>query len=111
MSLVGDAEYCPGVAVVAVPDPGHSRRLRASRELAVADGDHLRGFRTYEQEIGDYARRSRAFAPASPNDDSFRTDARNFWAMAKGVRLVPTSLQEPRALANLNHRASACTTP
>jgi hypothetical protein len=30
------------IAVVAVPEPGHSRRLRASRELTVADGDHAR---------------------------------------------------------------------
>lgn len=80
MSVVGDAGYCPS------PSPRRRWRYRGlamvgsyvlAGELATAGGDHLCGFRAYEHEIGDYARRSRAFARAASPNDLFRTAARN----------------------------------
>jgi 2-polyprenyl-6-methoxyphenol hydroxylase-like FAD-dependent oxidoreductase len=73
-------------------------------ELAAAGGDHERGFRAYEHEIGDYARRSRAFARGMakrliPNSRA------ELWAMANAVRLVahiPPAII--RAAAKLNRK-------
>jgi len=102
VSLVGDAGYCPGPAV------GTSLAVVGAfvlaGELAAAGGDHVRGFRAYEHEIGDYVRRSRAFAVGVAKrliPDS-RTE---LWLMANVVRLVahiPPGIT--RALAKLDRK-------
>jgi 2-polyprenyl-6-methoxyphenol hydroxylase-like FAD-dependent oxidoreductase len=102
VSLVGDAGYCPGPAVGGGTSLAVVGAYVLAGELAAAGGDHERGFRAYEHEIGDYARRSRAFARGMakrliPNSRA------ELWAMANAVRLVariPPAIT--RALANLN---------
>jgi 2-polyprenyl-6-methoxyphenol hydroxylase-like FAD-dependent oxidoreductase len=104
VSLVGDAGYCPGPAVGGGTSLAVVGAYVLAGELAAAGGDHIRGFRAYEHEIGDYVRRSRAFAVGVAKrliPDS-RTE---LWMMANGVRLVahiPPGLT--RALAKLNRK-------
>jgi 2-polyprenyl-6-methoxyphenol hydroxylase-like FAD-dependent oxidoreductase len=62
VALVGDAGHCPGPAVGGSTSLAVVGAYILAGELAAAGGDHERAFPAYEAEIGDYVRRSRAFA-------------------------------------------------
>lgn len=62
VTLVGDAGYCPGPAVGGSTTLSVLGAYVLAGELAQAGGDHVRALITYEQEMGEPARRSRAFA-------------------------------------------------
>src|SRR3954466_7517251 len=62
VTLVGDAGYCPGPAVGGSTSLAVLGAYVLAGELAAAGGDHTRAFPAYEREMGDYVRRSRAFA-------------------------------------------------
>jgi 2-polyprenyl-6-methoxyphenol hydroxylase-like FAD-dependent oxidoreductase len=87
VTLVGDAGYCPGPAVGGSTSLAVVGAYVLAGELAAYGGDHTRAFPAYEAEIGDYVRRSRAFAvnaarrlvPGSPFD---------LWALTRLAWLV-----------------------
>ncbi|MEU1882603.1 FAD-dependent monooxygenase [Streptosporangium sp. NPDC020072] len=93
VSLAGDAGYCPGPAVGGSTSLAVVGAYVLAGELAEAGGDHTRAFPAYEQEIGDYVRRSRSFAvgaakrliPASPG--ALRTLTWGMWL----INHIPTS--------------------
>jgi 2-polyprenyl-6-methoxyphenol hydroxylase-like FAD-dependent oxidoreductase len=111
VTLVGDAGYCPGPAV------GGSRSLAVvgafalARELALAGGDHtVVAYPVYERALGDYVRRSRAFAATMANRLIPRSRTQ-LWALTAGPRLLTAvpghwSGHSPGAVTG-----SACTTP
>ncbi|GIH97702.1 FAD-dependent monooxygenase [Planobispora siamensis] len=87
VSLAGDAGYCPGPAVGGSTSLAVVGAYVLAGELAAAGGDHTRAFPAYEREIGDYVRRSRAFAVGAarrliPGSRSA------VWGMVQGIRLV-----------------------
>ncbi|MBB4915214.1 FAD-dependent monooxygenase [Streptosporangium saharense] len=104
VSLAGDAGYCPGPAVGGSTSLAVVGAYVLAGELAEAGGDHTRAFPAYEQEIGDYVRRSRAFAvgaakrliPATPG--ALRTMKQSVWL----VNHIPTPVA--RALTSLGAR-------
>jgi 2-polyprenyl-6-methoxyphenol hydroxylase-like FAD-dependent oxidoreductase len=102
VSLVGDAGYCPGPAVGGGTSLAVVGAYVLAGELAAAGGDHVRGFRAYEHELGDYARRSRTFALSVAK--RIVPDSRaELWAMVNGTRLlahIPPRII--RALSQLN---------
>lgn len=102
VALAGDAGYCPGPAVGGSTSLAVIGAYVLAGELARFGGDHTRAFPSYEREIGEYVRQSRAFAigsakrivPGSPFD---------LWALVSVMRLVnvvPNGIT--RALAKLN---------
>src|SRR5246127_5040696 len=102
VTLVGDAGYCPGPAVGGSTSLAIVGAYILAGELSVHAPDHSAGFAAYEREIGDYVKRSRAFAvsaakkvvPARPLD---------LWMVVGAARLVnvlPGSVS--RAIAKLN---------
>jgi 2-polyprenyl-6-methoxyphenol hydroxylase-like FAD-dependent oxidoreductase len=104
VSLVGDAGYCPGPAVGGGTSLAVVGAYVLASELAAAGGDHVRGFRAYEHELGDYVRRSRAFALGVAKR-LIPDNRAELWAMANGARLVahiPPGIT--RALAKLNRK-------
>jgi 2-polyprenyl-6-methoxyphenol hydroxylase-like FAD-dependent oxidoreductase len=62
VSMVGDAAYCPGAAVGGSTSLAVVGAYVLAGELCSADGDYVRAFAAYENEMIDYVRRSRAFA-------------------------------------------------
>ncbi|MFF4986538.1 FAD-dependent monooxygenase [Streptosporangium saharense] len=104
VSLAGDAGYCPGPAVGGSTSLAVVGAYVLAGELAEAGSDHTRAFPAYEQEIGDYVRRSRAFAvgaakrliPATPG--ALRTMKQSVWL----VNHIPTPVT--RALTSLGAR-------
>ncbi|GAA3442851.1 FAD-dependent monooxygenase [Planomonospora venezuelensis] len=101
VSLVGDAGYCPGPAVGGSTSLAVVGAYVLAGELAEARGDHTRAFPAYEREIGDYVRRSRAFAVGAAKRLIPATRL-GLWSLVQGVRLVnhvPTPVA--RALAGL----------
>ncbi|MER7133252.1 FAD-dependent monooxygenase [Streptosporangium saharense] len=104
VSLAGDAGYCPGPAVGGSTSLAVVGAYVLAGELAGAGGDHTRAFPAYEQEIGDYVRRSRTFAvgaakrliPATPG--ALRTMKQGVWL----VNHIPTPVA--RALTSLGAR-------
>jgi 2-polyprenyl-6-methoxyphenol hydroxylase-like FAD-dependent oxidoreductase len=87
VTLVGDAGYCPGPAVGGSTSLAVVGAYILAGELAAAGGDHERGLAAYEAEIGDYVRRSRAFAIGAAKRivPGNRFD---LWALLTGVRLM-----------------------
>ncbi|MGH3392399.1 MAG: FAD-dependent monooxygenase [Actinomadura sp.] len=102
VTLVGDAGYCPGPAVGGSTSLAVLGAYVLAGELAAADGHHERAFASYEQELAELVRRSRAFALGAAK--SIVPESRlGVWALIQGARLVstlPAGLS--RALARLN---------
>ncbi|MEU4539979.1 FAD-dependent monooxygenase [Streptosporangium sp. NPDC023825] len=104
VSLVGDAGYCPGPAVGGGTSLAVVGAYVLAGELAEARGDHTRAFTAYEQQIGDYVRRSRTFAVATAKR-LIPGSRLELWALIQGARLInnaPAPLA--RALTGLNGR-------
>jgi 2-polyprenyl-6-methoxyphenol hydroxylase-like FAD-dependent oxidoreductase len=102
VTLVGDAGYCPGPAVGGSTSLAVLGAYVLAGELAQARGDHLRAFATYEQELGETVRRSRAFARGAAKALLPGSHAA-LWATTRGLQLVsllPSSLTT--AIAKLN---------
>ncbi|GAA0207920.1 FAD-dependent monooxygenase [Saccharothrix mutabilis subsp. mutabilis] len=101
VALVGDAGYCPGPAVGGSTSLAVVGAYVLAHELA-AHRDHAAGFAAYEREMGDYVRRSRAFALTAAK--RLLPDSRlDLWLLRNGARLVsrlPVSVG--RAAARLN---------
>ncbi len=102
VTLVGDAGYCPGPAVGGSTSLAVVGAYILAGELATHAPDHTAAFAAYEREIGDYVKRSRAFAtsaakkvvPARPLD---------LWIVVNAARLtnmLPGSVS--RAIAKLD---------
>jgi 2-polyprenyl-6-methoxyphenol hydroxylase-like FAD-dependent oxidoreductase len=102
VTLVGDAAYCPGPAVGGSTSIAVLGAYVLAGELAQADGDYLRAFASYEQQMADPVRRSRAFA---------RTVAKSLvpgstagaWALTLATQLItmlPAGLT--KAVAKMN---------
>jgi 2-polyprenyl-6-methoxyphenol hydroxylase-like FAD-dependent oxidoreductase len=102
VTLVGDAGYCPGPAVGGSTSLAVVGAYILAGELSAHAPDHRAAFAAYEREIGDYVKRSRAFAvsaakkvvPARPLD---------LWTLVAAARLVnvlPGSVC--RVIAKLN---------
>ncbi|CCH29995.1 FAD-dependent monooxygenase [Actinosynnema sp. NPDC047251] len=87
VALVGDAGYCPGPAVGGSTSLAVVGAYVLAGELAEAGGDHVRAFAAYEREIGEYVRRSRAFAVGAAKRIVPRT-RRDVWLLRNGGRLV-----------------------
>ncbi|GAA3071981.1 FAD-dependent monooxygenase [Streptosporangium carneum] len=87
VSLVGDAGYCPGPAVGGSTSLAVVGAYVLAGELARARGDHTRAFPAYEREIGDYVRRSRAFAVAAAKR-LIPASGLGLWGLIQGVRLI-----------------------
>ncbi|MGR6915950.1 FAD-dependent monooxygenase [[Actinomadura] parvosata] len=87
VSLAGDAGYCPGPAVGGSTSLAVVGAYVLAGELAAHGGDHTRAFPAYEAELGEYVRRSRAFAVNAARKivPGSRFD---LWAMARLVRLI-----------------------
>lgn len=102
VTLVGDAAYCPGPVVGGSTSMAVVGAYILAGELAEAGGDHERAFATYEREIGDYVRGSRAFALHTART-LIPAHRAQVWALIQGVRLIshlPPGLA--RALAKLD---------
>ncbi|MFG1683778.1 FAD-dependent monooxygenase [Nonomuraea sp. NPDC049269] len=87
VTLVGDAGYCPGPAVGGSTSLAVVGAYILAGELAAAHGDHERAFPAYEAEIGEYVRRSRAFAVGAAKRivPGTRFD---LWALTQAARLI-----------------------
>ncbi|TDD42637.1 FAD-dependent oxidoreductase [Nonomuraea terrae] len=94
VTLVGDAGYSPGPALGGGTSLAVVGAYVLAGELAAHGGDHTRALPAYEAEIGDYVRRSRAFAVDMAAklvpDTPFA-----LWGMTQALRLIsrlPTGL-------------------
>jgi 2-polyprenyl-6-methoxyphenol hydroxylase-like FAD-dependent oxidoreductase len=102
VALVGDAGFCPGPAVGGSTSLAVVGAYVLAGELAAAGGDPAVGFPAYEAEIGDYVRRSRAFAVGAAKRIVPAT-ARDLWVMRQALRLVAhLPLPVGRLLAKMN---------
>ncbi len=102
VTLVGDAGFCPGPAVGGSTSLAVVGAYVLAGELAAAGGDPAVAFPAYEAEIGDYVRRSRAFAVGTAKR-LIPGSERELWVMRQAMRLfghLPSPLG--RALARLN---------
>ncbi|XVV06486.1 FAD-dependent monooxygenase [Actinosynnema sp. CA-248983] len=101
MTLVGDAGYCPGPAVGGSTSLAVVGAYVLANEMA-AHRNHTDAFQAYENEIGDYVRRSRAFALTAAKR-LLPSTGRDVWLLRNGARLI-TRLPLPlgRALMTLN---------
>ncbi|WP_117208559.1 FAD-dependent monooxygenase [Allorhizocola rhizosphaerae] len=103
VSLVGDAGYCPGPAVGGSTSLAVVGAYMLAGELAAAGGDHTRAFPAYEREIGEYVRRSRAFAMGAVKQ-LIPSSRRGLWAIVAVSRFVNhTPLWLSRALSKLSN--------
>ncbi|MEU7528752.1 FAD-dependent monooxygenase [Saccharothrix sp. NPDC042600] len=100
VTLVGDAGYCPGPAVGGSTSLAVVGAYVLAHELA-AHRDHADGFAAYEREMGDYVRRSRAFALTAAR--KLLPDSRlDLWLLRNGARVVARlPLSVGRAVARL----------
>ncbi|MEV4369770.1 FAD-dependent monooxygenase [Nonomuraea sp. NPDC049637] len=87
VTLAGDAGYCPGPAVGGSTSLAVVGSYVLAGELAAHGGDHRTAYPAYEAEIGEYVRRSRAFARRAATGivPGSRFDV---WALTQGIRLV-----------------------
>jgi 2-polyprenyl-6-methoxyphenol hydroxylase-like FAD-dependent oxidoreductase len=102
VTLVGDAGYCPGPAVGGSTSLSVLGAYVLAGELAQAGGDHERAFASYEREMGEPVRRSRAFARGVAKSLVPRSRA-GVWALTRGAQLIsllPAGLT--KAVAKLN---------
>lgn len=102
VSLVGDAGYCPGPAIGGSTSLAVVGAYVLAGELAAAGGDHTRAFAAYERELGDYVRRSRAFALGAAKRliPAGHTELRVTAGVLRLVEHLPERLT--RALTKLN---------
>lgn len=94
ITLVGDAGYCPGPVVGGSTSLSVLGAYVLAGELARAGGDYARAFATYEHEMADHVRRSRAFARTMAKT-LVPGSAAAVWALTRGAHLVtllPTGL-------------------
>ena len=87
MTLVGDAGYCPGPAVGGSTSLAVVGAYTLAGELATHMPDYAAAFAAYEREIGDYVRRSRAFAVTAAKR-LVPANALNLWALVQTARLI-----------------------
>ena len=102
VTLVGDAGFCPGPAVGGSTSLAVVGAYVLAGELAAAGGDPAVAFPAYEAEIGDYVRRSRAFAVGTAKR-LIPGSKRELWVMRQAMRAfghLPLPLS--RALARMN---------
>ncbi|MCC8250143.1 FAD-dependent monooxygenase [Saccharothrix luteola] len=102
VTLVGDAGFCPGPAVGGSTSLAVVGAYVLAGELAAAGGDPAVAFPAYEAEIGDYVRRSRAFAVGAAKR-LIPGSKRELWVMRQAIRAfghLPPPLG--RALARMN---------
>jgi 2-polyprenyl-6-methoxyphenol hydroxylase-like FAD-dependent oxidoreductase len=102
VTLVGDAGYCPGPAVGGSTSLAVIGAYVLARELIAAEGDHLRAFSAYQQEMAEKVSRSRVFARGAAKA-LLPGSAAGVWAITRGAQLVsslPATLT--RTLAKLN---------
>lgn len=87
VTLAGDAGYCPGPAVGGSTTLAVVGAHALAGELAAAGGDHVRGFKAYEQTMGEYVRLSRQFAIGAAKNlvPGSRTA---LWLVMQGARAV-----------------------
>lgn len=105
VSLAGDAGYSPGAAVGGSTSLAIVGAYVLAGELAAAGGDHVRGFRAYEDALRDYVLRGRQFAMSAARRLIPQTPLQ-LWMFAQSSRLfnaTPTGLL--RALAKLSRSA------
>lgn len=101
VTLVGDAGYCPGPAVGGSTSLAVVGAYVLANEMA-AHRNHTDAFKAYESEIGDYVRRSRAFALTAAKR-LLPTTGRDVWLLRNGARLINRlPLPIGRALTKLN---------
>jgi 2-polyprenyl-6-methoxyphenol hydroxylase-like FAD-dependent oxidoreductase len=104
VTLAGDAGYCPGPAIGGSTSLSVLGAYVLAGELAQAGGDHERAFASYEREMGEPVRRSRAFARGVAKSLVPRSRA-GVWALTRGIQLVsllPAGLT--KAVAKLNSK-------
>jgi len=103
VTLVGDAGYCPGPAVGGSTSLAIVGAYMLAGQLAVAGGDHTLAFAAYESEIGDYVRRSRAFAMGAVKHliPAGQGDLRKLIVVSRAVKHLPLPLT--RALTRLSN--------
>jgi 2-polyprenyl-6-methoxyphenol hydroxylase-like FAD-dependent oxidoreductase len=102
VTLVGDAGYCPAPAVGGSTSIAVLGAYILAGELAQAGGDHERAFASYEQQMAEPVRGSRALARGVAKSLVPRSRA-GVWVLTGGVQLIsllPAGLT--RALAKLN---------
>jgi 2-polyprenyl-6-methoxyphenol hydroxylase-like FAD-dependent oxidoreductase len=87
VTLVGDAGYCPGPAVGGSTSIAVLGAYILAGELARAEGDYVRAFAAYEQQMADPVRRSRAFARTVAKS-LIPHSAAGAWALARGAQLI-----------------------
>ncbi|MBB5800813.1 2-polyprenyl-6-methoxyphenol hydroxylase-like FAD-dependent oxidoreductase [Saccharothrix ecbatanensis] len=104
VSLVGDAGCCPGPAVGGGTSLAVVAAYVLAGELAAAHGDPAVAFPAYEAEIGDYVRRSRAFAVGAAKRLVPAT-SREVWTMRQALRLFAKMPSFGKLLAKLNSNA------
>jgi 2-polyprenyl-6-methoxyphenol hydroxylase-like FAD-dependent oxidoreductase len=102
VTLVGDAAYCPGPAVGGSTSLAVIGAYVLARELIAAQGDHLRGFAAYQQEMAANVHHSRVFARGAARAVVPGSKVA-VWAVTRGAQLI-SSLPAPftRAVASLN---------
>ncbi|BAX94328.1 FAD-dependent monooxygenase [Mycobacterium shigaense] len=102
VALVGDAGYCPGPAVGGSTSIAVLGAYILAGELAEAKSDYAHAFATYEQQMADAVRRSRAFARAAAKTIVPGSRA-GVWALTRAAQLI-TALPAgvTRAIAKLN---------
>ncbi len=83
----GDAGSCPGPAVGGSTCLAVVGAYVLAGELAAAGGEPARAFPAYEAELGDYVRRSRAFAVGMARR-LVPGSRRDLWALVQGMRLI-----------------------
>jgi 2-polyprenyl-6-methoxyphenol hydroxylase-like FAD-dependent oxidoreductase len=102
VTLVGDAGYCPGPAVGGSTSIAVLGAYVLAGELAQANGDYVRAFAAYEQQMADPVCRSRALARTMAKS-IVPSSAAGVWALTPGAQLIsmlPAGLT--KALASLN---------
>ena len=87
VTLVGDAGYCPGPAVGGSTSLAVVGAYTLAGELATHMPDYRTAFAAYEREIGDYVRRSRAFAVTAAKK-LVPASAVNLWVLIHTAQLI-----------------------
>lgn len=100
VTLVGDAGYCPGPAVGGGTALAVIGAYVLAAELRAAGGDAAVAFPSYERELGELVRRSRAIGPTVMKT-LIPATSRQVWLTIQMLRLVP------RLPATLQRRLSA----
>jgi 2-polyprenyl-6-methoxyphenol hydroxylase-like FAD-dependent oxidoreductase len=88
VSLVGDAGYSPGPAVGGGTAVAVVGAYVLAGELSAAGGDHVRGFRNYENAMHEFIERSRKIGPTSIRTLIPNTP-RQVWLAAQLMRFIP----------------------